>query len=132
MANHRLANLALMGLLGTSVAACGGDAPTESTAPAAAEAAPAEAAPAEAAPEAAASKYKDVHGCAGANTCKGLGGCKVTEERLAKLAEKRGISMEEAGEAHSCAGMNACKGLGGCHVTQERFDELKAQLDQAE
>jgi hypothetical protein len=77
-------------------------------------------------------EHKDVHGCSGANSCKGLGGCKVSDEKLAKLAEKRGIPLEEAGEAHACAGLNACKGLGGCHVTQEKFAGLKAKLSPAE
>ena len=38
--------------------------------------------------KAADAKYSEVHDCAGLNVCKGLGGCKVTEEKLAKLAKK--------------------------------------------
>jgi len=78
------------------------------------------------------SRYSKVHDCAGLNVCKGLGGCAVTEEKLAKLAEKRGIPVEEAGEPHGCAGQNACKGLGGCHVTEEKFAKLKARQEEAE
>jgi hypothetical protein len=42
---------------------------------------------------------KDVHICAGKNTCKALGGCKT--------------------EKNSCAGLNACKGLGGCAIPKK-------------
>ena len=68
-----------------------------------------------------------VHNCAGLNECKGLGGCKVTKEKLAKLAKKKGISADKAGSAHSCAGLNECKGLGGCKVTKGKLKKLKAK-----
>jgi hypothetical protein len=54
--------------------------------------------------------YTEIHGCAGHNVCKGLGGCKVTEAKLAKLAKKRGISVEEAGEPHACAVTTSVRG----------------------
>ena len=73
--------------------------------------------------------YGTDHGCAGLNSCKGLGGCKVSDAKLAELAEKAGTPMDEAGSAHSCKGQNACKGLGGCSVDEARFAELKAAVD---
>lgn len=79
-----------------------------------------------------ADEFSEVHGCAGMNVCKGLGGCKVTEEKLAKLAEKAGLELEKAGAAHDCAGLNECKGLGGCKVTEEKFVELKEAAMAAE
>jgi hypothetical protein len=75
------------------------------------------------------SKYKDVHECAGLNTCKGLGGCKVTTETLAKLSKAAGVSSDKAGSAHDCAGMNSCKGLGGCKVDNAKFAKLKSAAD---
>jgi hypothetical protein len=66
-----------------------------------------------------------VHKCAGLNDCKGLGGCKVNSAKLKKLAKKRGISVEKAGEAHKCAGLNECKGLGGCKMTKSKLEMLK-------
>jgi hypothetical protein len=39
---------------------------------------------------------KDVHDCAGKNTCKGKGGCKTGD--------------------NGCKGKNSCKGKGGCAV----------------
>ena len=66
-----------------------------------------------------------VHKCAGLNQCKGLGGCKVTKEKLAKLAKKKGVAVEKAGDAHACAGLNECKGLGGCKVTKGKLKQLK-------
>jgi len=69
--------------------------------------------------------YSDTHGCAGMNSCKGLGGCAVKDEKLSKLAKKRGIPASMAGQAHGCAGQNACKGLGGCSVDAEKFAKLK-------
>ena len=53
--------------------------------------------------------YKEVHDCAGLNVCKGLGGCKVTAEKQAKLAKKRGVDVSVAGSPHDCAGLNQCK-----------------------
>ena len=76
-------------------------------------------------------EHMEVHGCAGLNVCKGLGGCKVTAEKLQKLSEKMGIPADKAGAPHDCAGHNACKGLGGCKVTAEKFLKLKAKLDKA-
>ena len=66
-----------------------------------------------------------VHKCAGLNECKGLGGCKVTKDKLKKLAKKKGISIEKAGTPHACAGLNECKGLGGCKVTKGKLKKLK-------
>jgi hypothetical protein len=73
-------------------------------------------------------KYKNVHDCAGQNTCKGLGGCKVSDEKISKLAKAAGVPRETAGSAHDCAGLNSCKGLGGCKVSAEKFEDLKAKL----
>lgn len=72
--------------------------------------------------------YKDIHECAGMNSCKGLGGCKVTAEKLEKLAKARGIDAKDAGTAHDCKGLNECKGLGGCSVDEEKLAKLKAKL----
>lgn len=72
--------------------------------------------------------YGDGHACAGNNSCKGLGGCQVTADQLAKLAAAAGVDAANAGEPHSCAGKNACKGLGGCAVTEAKLAELKAAL----
>lgn len=44
-----------------------------------------------------AKKAPKVHGCAGDNECKGIGGCKT--------------------DAHACKFKNDCKGKGGCEVT---------------
>jgi hypothetical protein len=43
-----------------------------------------------------ADEKKDVHDCAGKNTCKGKGGCKTGD--------------------NGCKGKNSCKGKGGCAV----------------
>ena len=75
--------------------------------------------------------YNETHECAGLNICKGLGGCKVTAEKLAQLASARGIDISEAGSPHDCAGLNECKGLGGCAVDAKRLEELAANLDNA-
>lgn len=48
---------------------------------------------------ASAKKMPKVHGCAGDNDCKGLGGCKTSD--------------------HDCKFKNACKGKGGCEITQK-------------
>jgi hypothetical protein len=77
-------------------------------------------------------QYVELHDCSGANICKGLGGCKVTQESLEKMAAKRGIDMSEAGSPHDCSGLNACKGLGGCHVDAEKLAKLKAKLEAPE
>ena len=42
---------------------------------------------------------KEYGGCAGKNSCKGMGGCSTTE--------------------NSCKGQNSCKGMGGCSKTPE-------------
>lgn len=76
--------------------------------------------------------YGEGHACAGNNSCKGLGGCQVTADQLAKLAAAAGVDAANAGEPHSCAGLNACKGLGGCAVTEAKLNELKAKLPPAE
>ncbi len=78
--------------------------------------------------DAATVQYMDIHDCAGKNSCKGLGGCKVSGEQLEKLAMNAGTPMEMAGSAHECKGMNACKGLGGCSVDAARLAELKSKL----
>lgn len=54
------------------------------------------------------------HECKGMNSCKGQGGCAVTEKDLKDLAAKAGTPLEKAGKAHGCKGLNECKGLGGC------------------
>ncbi|MBL8616393.1 MAG: hypothetical protein JNM72_12330 [Deltaproteobacteria bacterium] len=133
-----LSRLALMGLLSAAVACegaettspppVGGAAPAAST-PAAPAAAPAAAAPVAdsmGAPPTGTASYTDVHECAGRNSCKGLGGCKVTAESLAALAKAAGVDMAQAGSPHDCAGQNACKGLGGCAVDEAKFASLKA------
>lgn len=43
-----------------------------------------------------ADEKKDIHDCAGKNTCKGKGGCKTGD--------------------NGCKGKNSCKGKGGCEV----------------
>lgn len=72
--------------------------------------------------------YHAVHDCAGLNVCRGLGGCKVSDATLHRLARAAGVDPEAAGRGHDCAGKNACKGLGGCRVDAERFALLKTQL----
>ena len=42
---------------------------------------------------------KDVHDCAGKNTCKGKGGCKTGD--------------------NGCKGKNSCKGKGGCATNKK-------------
>ncbi len=122
------AKLALTGLItGLSLTACDDQAATEPAAEPAVEL-PATTS----APPAAAAEYVDVHGCAGLNSCKGLGGCKVTAEKLANLAAKVGTDPAAAGEPHACKGLNACKGLGGCSVDAETFAALKAKVDGGE
>lgn len=132
-----LSRLALMGLLSAAVACDGAESTTPPPVGGAATPAPEGAAPA--APVAAAPvadsmgapptgtvTYSDVHECAGRNSCKGLGGCKVTAESLAALAKAAGVDMAQAGAPHDCAGLNACKGLGGCAVDEAKFASLKA------
>ncbi len=46
------------------------------------------------------------HGCAGRNSCKGMGGCATT--------------------THECAGHNDCKGQGGCNVKPEKSVKMAA------
>jgi len=146
MANHPLANLALLGILSASVSACGEQEPTQEEKAQIRESMKeakikryqermAAGIRDEDPPPASAGLpkvYQDLHGCAGKNSCKGFGGCKVSAEKLAKLAKDKGVTLEEAGEAHACAGLNACKGLGGCHVTQEKFDVLREKKKAAE
>ena len=74
--------------------------------------------------------HNETHECAGLNVCKGLGGCKVSEEKLAKLASARGIDLSKAGSAHDCAGLNECKGLGGCAVDDKRLEQLSKNLQE--
>ncbi len=127
-----LSKLALTGLLGgaLTLTGCSEEEPAKAADGAKTDAHAAHDAAGDAAKEATVA-FSDVHACAGKNTCKGLGGCKVTEEKLAKLAAKVGTSADAAGSAHACAGKNACKGLGGCAVTAEKFAELKAAVDGA-
>ena len=68
---------------------------------------------------------KLAHDCAGKNGCKGLGGCKVTDEKLTTLAKAAGTADDKKGSAHDCSGKNECKGLGGCKVTNAKLDTLK-------
>ena len=74
------------------------------------------------------SKFKEIHGCRGLNICKGLGGCKMTQEQLNEAALKVGIDPKDAGSPHSCKGLNECKGLGGCSVDEEKLALLKEKL----
>ena len=76
-------------------------------------------------------KYKDVHDCGGKNSCKGLGGCKITAEKLAECAKAAGVADDKCGKAHDCGGHNSCKGLGGCKVDEAKFAKLKAAADKA-
>lgn len=76
-----------------------------------------------------ATDYVELHDCAGLNTCRGLGGCSVDAEKLAWLAECRGIPLAEAGDVHDCSGMNSCRGLGGCSVDAEKLARLRASID---
>lgn len=73
-------------------------------------------------------KFMMTHDCAGLNVCRGLGGCKVTDQKLVKLAGKAGVAEVLAGEAHECAGLNECRGLGGCGVTPEKAVKLAVSL----
>lgn len=47
-------------------------------------------------------KVPKVHGCAGQNDCKAIGGCKT--------------------DAHDCKFKNACKGKGGCEITAKDIE----------
>jgi hypothetical protein len=133
-----LSRLALFGLLGAAVACDGAEPSVAPAAPAAPAAAPAgeAAAPAAApvmadsmgAPPTGAVTHSDVHECAGRNSCKGLGGCKVSAESLTALATAMGTPADAMGAPHDCAGLNACKGLGGCAVDETRLASLKAKL----
>lgn len=118
MKSTKLANLALAGILGGSMI-------FGSTAVKADEAKKEEP------KKDADAKYKDVHDCGGKNSCKGLGGCKVTAEKLAEHAKAAGVAADKAGAAHECSGKNACKGLGGCKVDEAKFAKLKAAADKA-
>lgn len=139
---NSISTLALAGLLSGSLAlgatGCGKDnvkpdaIETPTSMPASAPAsmkAPTDAKPM---PSADDGKYSELHGCAGLNVCKGLGGCKVTAEKLAKLAEAAGTPADKAGEPHDCSGKNACKGLGGCSVDEAKLTKLKAALAPAQ
>ena len=117
MKSTKLANLALAGILGGSLIFA-------TTAVKADEAKKEEAKKDEAA-----SKYSDVHDCAGKNSCKGLGGCKITAEKLAEAAKAAGVAADKMGAAHDCSGHNACKGLGGCKVDEATFAKLKAKAE---
>ena len=75
-----------------------------------------------------AAKYMDIHDCKGKNTCKGLGGCHMSQADLEKFAKAAGVPMDKAGAAHECAGHNECKGLGGCSVDADKLAKLKAQM----
>jgi hypothetical protein len=125
------AKLALTGLItGLSLTACDNQTAEPTPEPVVVEEPAVKPAPVAVTPDAAA-KYVDVHDCAGLNTCKGLGGCKVSAEKLTALAEKAGTDPAAAGEAHACKGLNACKGLGGCGVDEATFATLKAKADGA-
>lgn len=111
-----LSKIALVGLLGGTAALVGTGCKKEQTSTPPAKTG-----------EDAAKKYSEVHDCAGLNSCKGIGGCKVDEVKLVKLAAEAGVSMDKAGHAHECKGLNECKGLGGCHIDQATVDGLKAK-----
>ncbi len=137
MNKENIAKLALMGLMaGGLVTGCSSK--TEKPDEMPAESKPAESTPEETTtPEAPAesgemasdaAQYSELHDCAGKNACKGLGGCKVSAEKLTELAAAAGVPADKAGEAHECGGMNNCKGLGGCHVDADKLAMLKAKL----
>lgn len=108
-----LAKLAMAGLIGGSMAlGAAGCASNDSTKEPTSQ-------------EAAEMSYSEIHECAGHNSCKGLGGCKVSAE---KLAAKAGVPVSEAGSPHECAGHNECKGLGGCSVDEAKLAKLKAKM----
>jgi hypothetical protein len=122
--NNKIAGLALAGLIGGGVAlttGCPSKTPVK-TASAKTDSAKT------AAKSLPAPDYKEIHGCDGHNTCKGLGGCKVTQDKLTALAKRRGLAADKAGAPHDCKGLNECKGLGGCKVTAEDLVTLKAKL----
>ena len=104
MSTSHLTRLALAGILGVGFSACGDQQQAKSQAAVKPEAAAKKTAkavakaPGKAQPQqvAANTQYKEVHGCAGLNVCKGLGGCKVSAEKLEKLAKKAGVPMEKA------------------------------------
>lgn len=75
-----------------------------------------------------AGEFSELHDCAGKNTCKGLGGCKVTAESLAAMGKKMGVEGEALGAPHDCKGHNSCKGLGGCSVDADTLAKLKAKV----
>ncbi len=52
-------------------------------------------------------KEPTLHGCSGANDCKGLGGCKSSDK--------------------GCKFLNSCKGKGGCEVTAKDIEDWKAK-----
>jgi hypothetical protein len=56
----------------------------------------------------------DKHGCKGMNSCKGKGGCHMSQTDLDAAAKKMGMDPAKAGKGHDCKGKNECKGLGGC------------------
>ena len=116
-----LSKLALAGLLAVS-------GPALATPPA--QDAPADA-PADTT-KAEAGGHAEVHDCAGKNVCKGMGGCKVSEDSLKKMAETMGVDAAAAGDAHDCKGLNACKGLGGCSVDVETAQKLKEKMAEGE
>ena len=110
-----LSKLALAGLLAVSAPALAGDPPAEE-------------APAADAKKFEETKHTEVHDCAGKNICKGMGGCKVSQESLKKMAETMGVEVGAAGVAHDCKGLNACKGLGGCSVDVDTAKKLKEKM----
>jgi hypothetical protein len=48
------------------------------------------------------------------NSCKGKGGCHMSQTDLDAAAKKMGMDPAKAGKGHDCKGKNECKGLGGC------------------
>ena len=126
MSKKNLAHLALTGLLGLGMVACGDQAapPAAKKTEAKPAAAKAKKAPAKIEKNAVktiantmakadAAKYTEVHDCAGKNICKGLGGCKVDDAKLEKLAKAVGKPLAEAGSAHDCKGKNfSAEGFG--------------------
>ncbi|MCG8424881.1 MAG: hypothetical protein MJE77_43910 [Proteobacteria bacterium] len=128
---NEIKKLAVSGLLGGALAlgsaSCG---KAEDPGPDQAKKGPDKSAAPAAKPDkpATAATYSEIHGCAGMNACKGLGGCAVDAAKLKELAAKAGVALDKAGQPHACAGMNACKGLGGCNVDAARLAQLKAKL----
>jgi hypothetical protein len=53
------------------------------------------------------------HACKGANSCKGQGGCKSSDNGCKGKNSCKGKGGC-ASDMHGCKGQNSCKGMGGC------------------